>query len=98
MSPNRLTPMGNGAMAFLNQGIPQGQQHQILTPDEKQEIANVRAMQVRTAAADQSTKLLAGKAPSLERWLKVATCIENYILGQPQEAVPEAIAGRPSVP
>lgn len=73
------------------------QQRSILTPDEKAEIANVRAMQVRTAAADQATKLLAGKAPSMERWLKNASCIERYILGLPQIDIPPAGVGRPAV-
>lgn len=55
-------------------------------------------MQVRTAAADQATKLLAGKAPSMERWLKVAVVIERYILGQEQGVLPGSAVGRPPVP
>jgi hypothetical protein len=80
--------------------IPAGAQLQqmgILSHDQKREVETVRAMQVRTASADQATKLLAGKAPSLDRWLKVAQCIENYILGLPQTEVPLATAGRPTV-
>ena len=80
---------------MLNGG--QGQVRQVLTPDEKAELANVRAMQVRTAAADQATKLLTGKAPSMERWLKNASCIERYILGLPQVDIPPAGVGRPAV-
>jgi hypothetical protein len=80
--------------------LPPGAQLQqmgILSQDQKREVETVRAMQVRTAAADQATKLLAGKAPSLERWLKVAQCIENYILGLPQPESPPATAGRSTV-
>jgi hypothetical protein len=80
--------------------VPAGAQLQqmgILSQDQKREVETVRAMQVRTASADQATKLLAGKAPSLDRWLKVAQCIENYILGLPQTEVPLATAGRPTV-
>jgi hypothetical protein len=80
--------------------IPAGAQlQQVHMPSDEQrrEVETVRAMQVRTASADQATKLLAGKAPSLDRWLKVAQCIENYILGLPQTEVPLATAGRPTV-
>jgi hypothetical protein len=80
--------------------LPAGAQlQQVHMPSEEQkrEVETVRAMQVRTASADQATKLLAGKAPSLDRWLKVAQCIENYILGLPQTEVPLATAGRPTV-
>jgi hypothetical protein len=78
---------------------PGAQLHQVQMPSEEQrrEVETVRAMQVRTASADQATKLLAGKAPSLDRWLKVAQCIENYILGLPQTESPPATAGRPTV-
>lgn len=69
----------------------------IPSEEQRREVETVRAMQVRTAAADQATKLLAGKAPSLDRWLKVAQCIENYILGLPQTESPPATAGRPTV-
>jgi hypothetical protein len=78
---------------------PGAQLQQVHVPSDEQrrEVEIVRAMQVRTAAADQATKLLAGKAPSLERWLKVAQCIENYILGLPQTESPLATAGRSTV-
>jgi hypothetical protein len=78
---------------------PGAQLQQMPMPSEAQrrEVETVRAMQVRTAAADQATKLLAGKAPALDRWLKVAQCIENYILGLPQTESPPATAGRPTV-
>lgn len=88
--PNPQFPihlMGNGMM----------EQRSILTPEEKAEVQAVRAMQVRTAAADQATKLLAGKAPSMERWLKNASCIERYILGLPQIDIAPAGVGRPAV-
>lgn len=90
--------MPNPQMPF--QIVPGAQMgnHQIVTPDQKAEIEQVRGMQVRTAAADQSTKLLAGKAPSIERWLKIATAIERYILGLEPEPDPGPAVGRPSVP
>jgi hypothetical protein len=89
--------VSNGAGMFSVPAGAQLQQMGILSQDQKREVETVRAMQVRTASADQATKLLAGKAPSLDRWLKVAQCIENYILGLPQTEVPLATAGRPTV-
>jgi hypothetical protein len=89
--------MSNGAGMF---SIPAGaalQQVHMPSEAQRQEIETVRAMQVRTASADQATKLLAGKAPSLDRWLKVAQCIENYILGLPQTESPPATAERQTV-
>lgn len=90
---------------MANQQIPmsllQGmnaQQVPIVTQEQKAEVELVRAMQVRTAAADQATKLLAGKAPNQRRWLDTAMVIERYILGLPQLEVPAPTAGRPSVP
>lgn len=73
------------------------QQAPIVTAEQKAEVEMVRAMQVRTAAADQATKLLAGKAPGMERWLKNASCIERYILGLPQVDIPRDGVGRPAV-
>jgi hypothetical protein len=80
--------------------VPPGAQlHQVQLPSEaqRQEVETVRAMQVRTAAADQATKLLAGKAPAMDRWLKTAGCIERYILGLAPDPVPVSAAGRPPV-
>lgn len=88
--PNPQIPM------HLLQGM-NVDQRAIVTPEQKLEVEIVRAMQVRTAAADQATKLLAGKAPALDRWLKVATCIERYIQGLPQLDIPPPTAGRPAV-
>jgi hypothetical protein len=89
--------MGNGTPMFGNPMMPPLQAMGIPSEAQRREVETVRAMQVRTASADQATKLLAGKAPSLDRWLKVAQCIENYILGLPQTEVPLATAGRPTV-
>lgn len=89
--PNPQIPLS------LLQGM-NAQQVQIATPEQRAEVELVRAMQVRTAAADQATKLLAGKAPAVDRWLKVAGCIERYILGLPQLEVPAPTVGRPAVP
>lgn len=86
--PNPQIPM------HLMQGMGMNQVP-IATAEQRQEMETVRALQVRTAAADQATKLLAGKAPAIDRWLKVAACIERYILGLPQLDVPVPSAGRP---
>jgi hypothetical protein len=93
----RRTTVSNGMGAFNLPPGAQLQHVQLASDEQRREVETVRAMQVRTASADQATKLLAGKAPSLDRWLKVAQCIENYILGLPQTEVPLATAGRPTV-
>jgi hypothetical protein len=81
--------------AILNGGVPV--QRGIVTAAQLEEAEKVRGMQVRTQAAMFATQLLAGKAPSMDRYLKVAIVIENYILGRPQPEVPTATAGRPTV-
>jgi hypothetical protein len=92
---SRLANSVSDLQAILNGGVPV--QRGIVTPGQLEEAEKVRGMQVRTQAGMFATQLLATKAPSMERWLKTATVIENYILGQPQTEVPPATAGRPSV-
>ncbi len=75
--------MTNPNMAALLGAAAQPQTGVMRVPSqaERDEVAKVRGMQVRTAAADQATKLLAGKAPKMTEWWATAKAIEEYILG-----------------
>lgn len=58
--------------------------HQVRMPSQAEidEVRRVQGLQIRTNAADQATKLLAGKAPTMTEWWSVAKAIELYILGE----------------
>jgi len=49
---------------------------------ERDEVAKVQGVQVRTNAAGFATQLFAGKAPSPQTWSSIAKVIELYIWGE----------------
>jgi hypothetical protein len=47
---------------------------------ERDEVARVQRLQVRTNAAALATQLLASHAPDLEEWIRAAQVIARFIL------------------
>lgn len=88
-SPPRCSPlryfleMTNYASSQLANLMAGGGMSQVRVPSkaELDEVRRVQGLQIRTAAADQATKLLAGKAPKMSEWQAVASAIEHYIVG-----------------
>lgn len=54
----------------------------ILTQAQKDELARVQDMQVRTQAANIASLVLQHQRTSEARWLQFASCVEKYIKGE----------------
>lgn len=84
--------MANQIPPHLLQQVLGAPQAQVRVPSQAEldEVRRVQGLQVRTNAADQATKLLAGKAPRMTEWHMVAKAIELYIWGEATPSDPPA--------